>query len=344
MRKFFSAFAVSTLLASPVMAANAPAARTPNDIVAAAPAADWKQIAPSDLLVMDLAPGADGKPRRVVIQLIPAPFSQGWVGNIRKLVAARWYDGIAVVRVQDNYVVQWGDPEGENPKKAKPLPKGLVAVDERDYVASGAIDIGKYVWGGSGRKLAEDVVGVTTPDSFRPSKLFSDPYAQLYAFADGIPVAVQLGTPAGSGAQRYSVQNAWPTHCYGMVGVGRNNSPDTGTGAELYAVIGHAPRQLDRNVAIVGRVISGIENLSALPRGTGDIGFYKSPQERVAIRSVRMGNEVTGLPGYQYLSTDSDSFSAYVDKRANRKDAFYVQPAGGIDVCNVSVPIREVAQ
>ena len=34
------------------------------------------------------------------------------------------------------------------------------------------------------------------------------------------------------------------------------------------AVIGHAPRHLDRNIALVGRVIDGIDKLSSLPRGT----------------------------------------------------------------------------
>ena len=48
-------------------------------------------------------------------------------------------------------------------------------------------------------------------------------------------------------------------HCYGSVGVGRDLSPDTGTGGELYAVIGQAPRQLDRNIALVGRVVDGID-------------------------------------------------------------------------------------
>ncbi len=65
--------------------------------------------APSELLVMDLAPDAGGQARRVVIQLMPAPFSRGWIGNIRKLAAARWWDGTSVNRVQDNYVAQWGD-------------------------------------------------------------------------------------------------------------------------------------------------------------------------------------------------------------------------------------------
>lgn len=125
-----------------------------------------------------------------------------------------------------------------------------------------------------------------------------------------------------------------------MVGVGRNISPDTGTGAELYAVIGQAPRQLDRNIALVGRVIAGMEHLSSLPRGTGELGFYKAPEERTAILSVRMGNEVPDLPVFEYLSTMSASFAAYANKRANRKDDFYIQPAGGVDVCNVPVPMR----
>jgi peptidylprolyl isomerase len=125
-----------------------------------------------------------------------------------------------------------------------------------------------------------------------------------------------------------------------MVGVGRNLSPDTGTGAELYTVIGHAPRHLDRNIALVGRVISGIEHLSSLPRGTAALGVYATPAEHVPITSIRLGNEVAGLPRYQYLSTESGSFAAYAYARANRKDAFFNVPAGGADICNIPVPVR----
>ena len=62
-----------------------------------------------------------------------------------------------------------------------------------------------------------------------------DAYAPGAGFADGWPVA-------------YSVKAGWATlaHCYASVGVGRDLAPDTGTGGELYAVIGNAPRQLDR--------------------------------------------------------------------------------------------------
>ena len=39
-------------------------------------------------------------------------------------------------------------------------------------------------------------------------------------------------------------------------GAGRNNDPDSSTGAELYVVIGQAPRALDRNLTLVGRELT----------------------------------------------------------------------------------------
>jgi peptidylprolyl isomerase len=125
-----------------------------------------------------------------------------------------------------------------------------------------------------------------------------------------------------------------------MVGVGRNLSPDTGSGAELYTVIGHAPRHLDRNIALVGRVIEGIEHMSSLPRGTGALGFYEQEEERVPILSVRLGNGTKDVPAFEYLSTDSDSFAAYAHARANRRDPFFNVSAGGADICNIPVPVR----
>ncbi|NIJ37099.1 peptidylprolyl isomerase [Sphingopyxis panaciterrae] len=283
---------------------------SPGEIAAAAPARDWVPIAPSDLLVMDLAPGAAGEPRRVVIQLMPPPFSQGWIANIRKLAAAHWWDGTSVTRVQDNYVAQWGDPT-----EKKPLPAGLAVVSENDYVMRG-----------------------DAPRWQRFSNLLI-PHSDIQrytSFEAGWPVAAE-GTP--DSARR------WPVHCYGMVGVGRNMSPDTGSGAELYAVIGHAPRHLDRNIALVGRVVSGIEHLSSLPRGSEALGFYKDEAERVPITSIRLATELpaAGQPKFEYLSTDSESFAKYADARANRRDPFFIRPAGGADICNIPVPVRAVA-
>ncbi|WP_340167698.1 hypothetical protein [Parasphingorhabdus sp.] len=110
---------------------------SPNAIVEQATPEEWVAIAPSDLLMMDLAPDAEGTARRVIIQLMPEPFSQGWIRNISKLAAARWWDGTSINRVQDNYVVQWGDAGYDNPESGeteqKALPEGLETVPESDY-------------------------------------------------------------------------------------------------------------------------------------------------------------------------------------------------------------------
>ncbi|MFD1611301.1 peptidylprolyl isomerase [Sphingomonas tabacisoli] len=299
-------------------AAHSPAVtpKSPGEIVAAAPASDWVDIKPDDLLVMQLAPDRDGQPRRVTIQLMAPPFSQPWIANIRTLAKAHWWDGTSVNRVQDNYVVQWGDAT-----EKKPLPAGLLSTSEKGYVSDWRLD----------RSLRTSVVDLSTMSGLDEGPKQTDPYVA------GGHTLHWKGWQLAAGAEQ-----AWPTHCYGMIGVGRNLSPDAGNGAELYTVIGHAPRHLDRNIAVVGRVVEGIENLSSLPRGTGSLGFYEKPEQRVPIVSIRLASELpeTERPHLQYLSTESGSFAAYANARANRKDAFFIVPAGGADICNVPVPIR----
>jgi peptidylprolyl isomerase len=237
---------------------------------------------------------------RIVIQLAPA-FAPVHVANIRALAKGQWWDSAAVYRVQDNYVAQWGNNES-----TRPLPQGVVAKPPAEYTRPL-------------RGLAVRPLG------------YADPYAPAAGYALGWPVA-------------YSPRGNWANlaHCYGSVGVGRDLSPDTGTGGELYAAIGHGPRHLDRNIALVGRVIEGIDRLSSLPRGTADLGFYKERSQDVPIASARLASQLGAAerPSFQYLDTRSASFAEYLRLRANRKDAFYIRPAGGVDLCNAPVPVR----
>jgi len=331
--RLLPALALAPMLA-PMLALAVPAAAqeaeppTPASIVAAAPASDWRPIEPADLLVMDLAPDRDGKPRRVVIQLMPAPFSQGWVENIRALAKAHWWDGTSVYRVVDNWVAQWGDGEDDE-AKAKPLPAGVTSPATAYEVADAPFTSAAFGTHFVLNPLAD------SPAVVGDKVILRDIERTHYAtFFEGFPVAGYENPHHGI---------SWPIHCYASVGVARDTDT-TGTGSELYAVIGHAPRQLDRNIAVVGRVIEGIEHLSTLPRGKGDAGVYDDPAQRVPIVSVRLGSEVPELPQphFEYLASDSASFAEYVRVRANRNDAFYEVPAGGIDVCNVQVPIRRV--
>ena len=327
MTKHLISLAAALALAAPVSAQEEPqGAPSPNEIVAAASADEWKAISAEDLIVMTLAPDAEGNAREVIIQLMPAPFSESWTANIRTFARSDWYDDITVNRVQDNYVVQWGDANYDNPEASgepKSLPDGLRETSEDDYV-----DV--Y------RAAAEDSDRIIL---WHPKPDLRDSYADSATFDRGWPIGLEVSDDT-------KVMTRWPVHCYGMVGVGRNYSPDAGTGAELYTVIGHAPRHLDRNIALVGRVIEGIEHLSSLPRGKGQLGFYEDESKRTPILTVRVASDLPASqrPAFEYLGTAGETFARYADARANRRDPFFIVPAGGADICNIPVPVRRVAE
>ena len=262
-------------------------------ILAAAPASAWRPLVDDHTLYMDLPAG------RVIIELAPA-LAPHTVANIESLVRTHYFDGLAILRLQDNYVAQWGDPDG-----ARKLPVGM-------------------------QTLAPEFAVPLGPTSFTPLP-DRDGYAPQVGFIDGFPAA-------RDGAAGL----AWLTHCYGAVGVGRDTDPASGNGSELYAVIGHAPRHLDRNVTVVGRVRQGIELLASLPRGTAEMGFYATPAERTAIRTVRLASEVPAAERtrLEVLRTDTPTFTALVDSRRNRRDDWYVRSAGYIELCNVPIPVR----
>ena len=105
---------------------------------------------------------------------------------------------------------------------------------------------------------------------------------------------------------------------------------------------GHAPRHLDRNIALVGRIIQGLEHMSSLPRGTEALGFYKERSSDVPIVGAKLASDLPSdeRPRFEYLT--GASFDAYLHARKNRQDDFFIRPAGGADVCNVNVPVRPV--
>lgn len=237
---------------------------------------------------------------RTIVELAPA-FAPVHVANIRALAHAGYWNNASIYRVQDNYVTQWGVNEG-----GPPVPANAVKKPPAEY----------------DRPLS----GLTP----RPLG-FADPYAPRVGHAQGWPIAWNPATGRANLA-----------HCYAMVGVGRDMAPDTGMGGELYAVIGHAPRHLDRNIALVGRVVEGIEHMSALPRGTEALGIYKMGTVARTIASVRLASAMPAAerPRFEVMDTASATFSSYVQARANRRDAFFNIPAGGVDLCNAPVPVR----
>jgi peptidylprolyl isomerase len=266
---------------------------TSADVLATSNATDWRPLDPQNTLYLELPAG------RVIIELAPT-FAPHHAANIQALAREGYYDGVAIVRSQDNYVVQWADPDGKRPIK------------------------------NAQRTLAAEFERTARGVPFTPL-VDPDTYAPEVGFSDGFPTA-----------RDPKFGRAWLVHCYGMVGAGRDNDVDSGGGTELYVVTGSPPRHLDRNVTLVGRVVQGMDMLSALPRGTGAMGFYEKPEQRLPIKSVRVAAD---LPASQrteleVLRTDTPTFTTYVEARRNRREEWFKVPAGHVDVCNVPIVAR----
>jgi peptidylprolyl isomerase len=240
---------------------------------------------------------------RVVIELAPQ-FAPAHVANIRTLAHGHYWDGLSIYRSQDNFVVQFGDP-AEDEAQRKPLG------DAKAHLPA------------EFTRPAEGLAFDRLPDA--------DGWAPEVGFAGGFPAARD---PAGG--------QAWMAHCYGTLGAGRDVAADSSNGTELYVVDGQSPRQLDRNITVVGRVVQGMELLSTLPRGPDPMGFYADPARRTPIVSIALASDVpeSERVPLQALRTDSAVFTQLVEMRRNRRDDWYKVPAGHVDLCNVPLPVR----
>lgn len=244
---------------------------------------------------------------RVIIELAPA-FAPEHVGNIRTLAHEGFWNGLNIYRSQDNWVVQFGDPTEDEAKRK-------------------SIGSAKAKLPAEFERKAEGLRFDRLPDA--------DGWAPQVGFVDGF----QAGRDPATG-------QAWMAHCYGTLGAGRDTAPDSSNATELYVVIGQSPRQLDRNITVVGRVVKGMELLSVIKRGPDPMGMYDKPADYTPVKAIRLASEVPEAErtALQLLRTDSKTFADATEARRNRRDAWYVRPAGHIDLCNVPLPVRAPKQ
>lgn len=291
--------AVGWAAAGPVLAADKelPVKPSASEIVKASKPGDWRPVDPENTLYLQTAAG------RVVIELAPA-FAPSHVANIKALVREKYFDGLAIIRSQDNYVVQWGDPDEKNPRPIKQAKKTLAA----EFTVP----------------MKNDTAFVRLPER--------DGYAPQVGHSNGFPSARDPKTG-----------RAWLAHCYGMVGVGRDSASDSGGGSSLYAVNGHAPRHLDRNITVVGRVVWGMALLSTLPRGTAALGFYDKPELNVPITSVRVAADVPEAERtkLEVMRSDSAAYRAVIDAQRHRGGPWNKFSPGFIELCNATIPVRQ---
>lgn len=266
------------------------------DVVKASKPGDWRPLDPANTLYMELPTG------RVVMELAPA-FAPRAAANIRALVRERYFDGLSIMRAQDGFVVQWGDPDEDTP---------------RPFKAAKTVD-------------AEFSVPAKGTGQFTQLRE-RDVYAPQVGHVGGFPVA--RDPKAGQ---------AWLPHCYAMVGVARDEAANTGNGSQLYTVIGHAPRHLDRNITVVGRIVAGMPLLTVMPRGTAALGFYDKAEQRTPIATVRLAADVPPAERskLEVMRTESAAFQAVIEAQRNRGGPWTKVAAGAIDLCNVPIPVRE---
>lgn len=303
MRRRIAAICLGAML-SPLCAEEVKtlAAPTMAEVLASTGLSDWRMADPENTLYLDLDGG------RVVIELAPA-FAPEHAANIRQLARQKYWDGLAIVRVQENYVVQWGDPHAGEDGAARDLGEARRRLPAEFTVAAGTVPFTRL------------------PDG--------DVYAPQVGWSVGFPV----GRDADDG-------KAWLAHCYAAVGAGRDNAADSSNGSELYVVTGHSPRHLDRNITVVGRVLRGMEVLGALPRGAGAMGFYERADQRVPIRSIRLAADLPESERLllQVMRTDTPAFERLVESRRNRREDWFIEPVGKIELCNVPIPVRHVLE
>ena len=267
------------------------------DIVKESKAADWRALDLENALYMDLPGG------RVVIELAPT-FAPNHARNIKALAREGYFDGLAIIRSQDNFVVQWGDPDEKNPKPIKNAKEKLPG----EFTVPMKND--------TGFTRLKDVDG----------------YAPQVGHSNGFPV----GRDPKKG-------ETWLAHCYAMVGVGRDSESDSGGGTALYVVTGQSPRHLDRNITVVGRVVSGMPLLSTVPRGPAPMGFFDKPEMRVPIKAFRVAADLPEAERskFEIMRTDSPTYQKVVEAQRNRGGPWTKVAAGHIDLCNAPIPVRD---
>lgn len=298
MRTFLPKLALLALLC-PVAIAQTSARTYVTEILkllAQSPASDWRPIPDEDVVLLELASGT------VAIEL--APFaSPARTGQWRALVRGGYFDRSSVQRMQENYVLQWGESQGAAP------PDGL------------------------GAKLPDETVFAFTAQMaglFVPLGAV-DSYAPEVGFIDDFPVGIDR---AG--------ERAWALHCHGTIGTVQSDPGTTAGGIWYYAAVGNPARELDGRLAVVGRVIEGFDAMTTLPRGGGVYGFLDEAKHVPILRTRLAADLPEGeRPRFERLRTRSDTFTTLLRMRAaSLAKGAPVSAPYPVDACSIPLPVR----
>lgn len=249
----------------------------------------------------------------VIIELNPT-FAPKTVEHFKKLLDEQFYRGLSFYRVIDGFVAQGGDESDIDDSQAT---KNLKAEFEINWPLKP-----------KDRQEAKDWL----PMSWTPVQT-KDLFAPYTGFIDGFPAA----------RDKKKAGKAWLTHCPGTVAMARNDDPDSGN-TDFYIVIGQAPRYLDRNLTVFGRVVWGMDVVQRIKRGpTLKNGIIEADLDRSWIKRMRLASslEVREQLDIYVADTNSKGFKNLLKERRNRNQKFFHhKPPRVLDICQVPIPAR----
>lgn len=172
---------------------------------------------------------------------------------------------------------------------------------------------------------AEPFTPVQKPETFAPET----------GFWRSLPV----GRDPGTG-------RAWAVHCPGTFALARDADPDTSS-SEFYITIGEAPRHLDRNLTVLGRVIAGLRFVQAAPRGDREVNYGVIPDGRPRLRILHAWIAADlpegKRPLFHVMRTDTEAFRKRIAAQRARNNPFWVvHPPPYLDICTVPVPVQPI--
>ena len=267
----------------------------------------WNSLDPDNTVYLQMRDGT------VIIELNPV-FAPKTVKQFKKLLEDQFYRGLSFYRVIDGFVAQGGDESDIDGPQATTL---LQAEFEINWPLKP-----------KDKEAAKNWV----PMSWTPVQT-GDLYAPYTGFIDGFPAA----------RDKKKAGKAWLTHCPGTVAMARNDDPDSGS-TDFYIVIGQAPRYLDRNLTIFGRVVWGMDVVQRIKRGpTLKNGIIEEDLDRSWIRRMRLASSLGDAERLDIYVADTNSkgFKNILKERRNRNNRFFHhKPPKVLDICQVPIPAR----
>ncbi len=267
----------------------------------------WNSLDPDNTVYLEMQDGT------VIIELNPA-FAPKTVKQFKRLLEDQFYRGLSFYRVIDGFVAQGGDESDIDGSQKTNFLKAEFEIS--------------WPLKPKDKKEAQDWM----PMSWTPVQT-DDMFAPYTGFIDGFPAA----------RNKKKAGKAWLTHCPGTIAMARNNDPDSGL-TDFYIVIGQAPRYLDRNLTIFGRVVWGMDVVQRIKRGpTLKNGIIEEDLERSWIKRMRLASSLGDAERLDIYVADTNSkgFKKMLKERRNRTDKFFHhKPPKVLDICQVPIPAR----